>query len=75
MKKGEIHDMSTYRTEVKFVQGILWGKHEGKTQFGGQIPRYVVNIKVGLKTMGFPSVDWIHDAQDNETWWTLTCKM
>jgi hypothetical protein len=72
--KGEIHEMSTYRREVKFLQGFLWGKHEGKMRFGGQRPRYDANIKVGPKAMKFPSVDWIHEAQDKETWWTLTCK-
>ena len=36
-KEGEIHETcGTNRREVKFLQGFLGGKHEGKKWFGEQ---------------------------------------
>jgi hypothetical protein len=46
---------------------ILFGKTEGKRQFGR--PKYIwKDIKMGLRETGFGSVDWIYLTQYRD-WW------
>jgi hypothetical protein len=41
---------------------VLVGKPNGKRPFGGIRRRWVYNIKINLKCIGWYGVDWIHLA-------------
>jgi hypothetical protein len=60
------------------------GKPEGKRPLGKPRRRWMNNIKIDLKEIGWDGVDWIDLAQDrdqvegpcehgNETWGSLNC--
>jgi hypothetical protein len=44
---------------------------EGKRPFGRPRRRWVDNIKMDIKEMGWEDVDWIHVIQDRAQWWTV----
>jgi hypothetical protein len=50
---------------------ILVGKPEGKRPLGRPRPRWVDNIKVDLRDIGWAGVDWIDMAQDRDQWRAL----
>jgi hypothetical protein len=50
---------------------ILVGMPEGKRPLGRPRRRWVDNIKMVLKEIGWDSVDWIDRAQDRDQWRVL----
>jgi hypothetical protein len=48
------------------VYRILMGKPEGKRPLGRQRHRWVDNIKMDLREIGWGSMDWIDLAQDRD---------
>jgi hypothetical protein len=47
---------------------ILVGKPEGRRPLGRPRRRWVDNIKMDLREIGWDDVDWIDLAQDREEW-------
>jgi hypothetical protein len=47
---------------------ILVGKPDGKRPLGRPRCRWVDNIKMDLREVGWESRDWIDQAQDRERW-------
>jgi hypothetical protein len=47
---------------------ILVGKPEGKIPVGRPIRRWVDNIKMGFREIGWDGMDWIDLAQDRDQW-------
>jgi hypothetical protein len=47
---------------------ILVGKPEGKRQLGRPRRRWVDNIRMDLREIGWDDVDWIDLAQDRDQW-------
>jgi hypothetical protein len=47
------------------------GKLEGKRPLGGPRRRYVDNIKMNLREIGWDGMDWIHLAQGRDQWRAL----
>jgi hypothetical protein len=50
------------------VFGILVGKPEGKRPPGRRRRRWVDNIKMDLREIGWDGRDWIELAQDRDQW-------
>jgi hypothetical protein len=50
---------------------ILVGKPEGKRPLGRPRLRWVDNIKMDLRVIGWDEVDWIDMAQDRDHWRAL----
>jgi hypothetical protein len=50
---------------------ILVGKPEGKRPLGRPRRRWVENIKMDLREIGWDVVDWIELAQDRDQWRAL----
>jgi hypothetical protein len=50
---------------------ILIGKPEGKSLLGRPRRRWVDNIIMDLREIGWDGVDWIDMAQDRDQWRTL----
>jgi hypothetical protein len=50
---------------------ILMGKPEGKRPLGRPRRRWVDNIKIDLRDIGWDRVDWIDMAQDRDHWRAL----
>jgi hypothetical protein len=44
------------------------GKPEGKRPLGRPRRRWVVNIKMDLREVGWDGMDWIDLAQDRDQW-------
>jgi hypothetical protein len=57
--------------EKRSVYRILVGKLEGKRSLGRTICRWVDNIKIYLREIGWNGMDWIHLAQDRDKWRAL----
>jgi hypothetical protein len=47
------------------------GKPEGKRPLGRQIRRWVDNIKIDLREIGWEDVHWVDLAQDRDQWMAL----
>jgi hypothetical protein len=47
------------------------GKPEGNKLLGMQRCRWVNNIKIDLREIGWGGIDWIDLAQDRDQWWAL----
>jgi hypothetical protein len=54
------------RVETRHAYRILVGKPEGRPR-----SRWVDNIKMDLREIGWDSVDWIELAQDRDQWRAL----
>jgi hypothetical protein len=50
---------------------ILVGKPEGKRPLGRPRRKWVENIKIDLREVGWDDVDWIDLAQDTDQWRAL----
>jgi hypothetical protein len=57
--------------EVRDAYNILVGKSEGRRSQRKTRRRWVDNIEMDLREMGFGDVDWIHLAQDRDRWQDL----
>jgi hypothetical protein len=55
----------------KNTNRILVRKPEGKRQLGRPTCRWVDNIKMDLREIGWDDVDWIDMAQDRGQWRAL----
>jgi hypothetical protein len=53
------------------VRLILVGKPEGKRPLGRPRRRWVYNIKMDLREIGWDRMDWIDLAHDRDQWMTL----
>jgi hypothetical protein len=47
------------------------GKSEGKRPIGRPRRRWVENIKIYLREIGWDGMDWINQAQDKNQWRAL----
>jgi transcription termination factor 2 len=50
---------------------VLTGKPEGKRPLGRTRSRWVDNIKIDLREIGWDVMDWINPAQDRDQWMAL----
>jgi hypothetical protein len=57
--------------EKRNAYRILVRKPEGKTPLGRRRRRWVDNIKMNLREIGWYGVDWIDMAQDRDQWRAL----
>jgi hypothetical protein len=57
--------------ETRNVYRILVEKPEGKRPLGRPRRRWVDNIKMNLREIGWDGVDWIELAQDKDQWRAL----
>jgi hypothetical protein len=57
--------------ETRNAYRILMGKPEGKKPLGRQRRRWVDNIKIDLREIGWDGTDWIDLAQDRDQWRVL----
>jgi hypothetical protein len=57
--------------EKRNAYRILVGKPEGKRPLGRPRRRWVGNIKMDLREIGWDGVDWIDLAQDRDQWRAL----
>jgi hypothetical protein len=55
----------------KGVYRVLVGKPEGKRPHGRSRRRWEDNIKMDLQEVGCGGMEWIHLAQDRDTWRAL----
>jgi hypothetical protein len=54
--------------ETRNVYRILVGKTEGRGPLGRARRRWVDNIKMVLREIGWDGIDWIDLAQDRDPW-------
>jgi hypothetical protein len=54
---------------------ILAGKQEGKRPLGKPRHRWVDNIKIDLREIGWDGMDWIDLSQDRDQWRALVNTM
>jgi hypothetical protein len=57
--------------EKRNAYRILVGKSEGKRPLGGPRRRWVNNIKMDLREIGWDGMDWNDVAQDRDQWRAL----
>jgi hypothetical protein len=57
--------------EKRNAYRILVGKPEGKRPLGRPRRRWVDNIKIDLREIGWDDKDWIDLAQDRDQWRAL----
>jgi hypothetical protein len=57
--------------EKRNAYRILVGNPEGKRPLGRPRRRWVDNIKMGLREIGWDGGDWIDLTQDRDQWRTL----
>jgi hypothetical protein len=50
---------------------ILVGKPEGKKPLGRPRRRWMDNIELDIREIGWGGTDWIDLAQDRDWWWAL----
>jgi hypothetical protein len=68
VKKDEMGGTCSTNGEKRNAYRILVGKPEGKRPLGRPRRRWVVNIKMDLREIGWGGVDWIDRAQDRDQW-------
>jgi hypothetical protein len=61
---------STNGDEKEYIKDIM-GKSEGKRPLGRPSRRWVDNIEMDLKEIGWCGMDWIGLAQDQDQWRAL----
>jgi hypothetical protein len=57
--------------EKRNAYRILVGKPEGRRPLGRSRCRWVDNIKMDLKEIGWDGVDWVDLARDSDQWRAL----
>jgi hypothetical protein len=57
--------------EKRNAYRIFVGKLEGKRPLGRPRRRWVYNIKMDLREIGWDGIDWIDLVQDNDQWRAL----
>jgi hypothetical protein len=61
--------------EKRNAYRILVGKPEGKRQLGRLRRRWVNNIKIDLREIGWGDMDWLNLAQDRNKWKAVVNKV
>jgi hypothetical protein len=61
--------------EKRNAYRILVGKPEGMRPLGRPRRRWVYNIKIDLREIGWGGVDWVDLAQDRDQWRDLVNKV
>jgi hypothetical protein len=61
--------------EMKYAYRILVGKPEGKRPLGSPRHRWVDNVKIVVRDIGWDGIDWINLAQDKDQWMALVNTM
>ena len=51
------------------------GRAEGKRPLGRSRRRWKGNIKIDIREIGWESIDWIHLAQNKDTWQALVTEV
>jgi hypothetical protein len=64
---GHVVGMGTKRSACR----ILVGKPEGKRPLGRRRRRWVDNIKMNIREIGWVCMNWIDLAQDSDQWRAL----
>jgi hypothetical protein len=62
---------TTAKSKINFLIGILVGNPKGKRPLGRPKRRWVDNIKMDLREIGWDGMDWIDLAQDKDQWRAL----
>jgi hypothetical protein len=57
--------------EKRTGYGILVGKPDGKRPLGRTRRRWVDNIKMDLREIGWDGMDWFNLAEDGDQWRSL----
>jgi hypothetical protein len=57
--------------EIRNTYNILVARPEGKRSLGKPRGRWVDNIRMDLRDIGWEGVDWLHLAQDRNQWRAL----
>jgi hypothetical protein len=57
--------------ERRITYTTLVGKPEGRRPLGRPRRRWVDNIKLDLRKIGWDGIDWIDQAQDRDQWRTF----
>jgi hypothetical protein len=70
-KEDEMGRACSTNREKRNAYRILVGKPEGKRPLGRLRRRWVDNIKMDLREIGWGGVDWIDLAQDRDQWSAL----
>jgi hypothetical protein len=71
IKEDEMGRACSTNGEKRNAYRILVGKPEGKRPLGRPRRRWVDNIKMDLREIGWDGVDWIDLAQDRDQWQAL----
>jgi hypothetical protein len=61
--------------ETRNAYRILVGKPERKRPLGRPRRRWVGNIKLDLRVIGWDDMDWIELAQDRDQWRALVTRL
>jgi hypothetical protein len=64
---GLVARMRAMRNSYK----IFVGRPDGNREFGRPRYRWKGNIRIYLRELGWEGVDWIHLAQDMDSWWAV----
>jgi hypothetical protein len=64
----EIKSLFYYLKNYYYYYTILVGKPEGKRPFGRPRRRWVGNVKMDFREVGWDGRDWIYLAQDRDRW-------
>jgi hypothetical protein len=67
LRKSEKNPPPATFNPLRISHGILVGKPEGRTPLGTPRRRWVDNIKMDLREIGWDSVDWVDLAQDRDS--------
>jgi hypothetical protein len=70
-KEDEMCRACSTNGETRNAYRILVGKPEGKRPLGRPRRRWVDNIKMDLREIGWNGMDWIKLAQDKDQWRAL----
>jgi hypothetical protein len=71
MKEDEMDRACNTMGEKRNAYRILVRKPEGKRPLGRPGRRWVDNIKIDLRQIGWDGIDWIDVAQDRDQWRAL----
>jgi hypothetical protein len=71
VKEDEIGRVCSTNGEQRNVCMILVGEPEGKRPLGRPRRRWLNNIKMDLREIGWNCMDWIYLAQDRDQWSAL----
>jgi hypothetical protein len=71
IKKDEMDTACSTNGDKRNAYRILVGKPEGKRPMGRPRRRWMDNIKMDLKEIGWDGIHWIDLAQDRDRWRAL----